>query len=414
MSWQNPFMDLHFCLSPRSLSQSLLACSRSLFIFFILGFCGESIGQPIFSKQIILDRKGQPGAWAIPKMVATPRGNALIVLQDRSGGDWGKPIFPVMIRSEDEGGTWSEPTRLIPDNFPRLEDCIFKPTGIVVDHVSSKIFIFISRAPLRKPDGRLLLERDFYVNLQETRNQGRAWFLIESSDDGVTWSEPRVITQQLIKKPHWQEWSPVHSGIQLTQGPYKGRLIIPVRCHCPPSDPSPSFNSRWQTNGVVFSDDHGITWTPGGTTGEHFGEASLVELSDGNIYLHQRASFSQKPQRWFATSKDGGVTFSASKLTGQRDAPCHAGIIRLKDGRLLLSHVPGPQRNNLTLSIGSKKGDVWKVLAIMDTSPTAYSDICNLPGDTFLVTYETGEKTSRQSLAVARFNMEWLESLTGF
>lgn len=132
--------------------------------------CCGVYAEAMFSKRLLLDRKDQPGAWAIPKIVKTPKGSALIVLQDRSGGDWGKPIFPVALRSDDAGENWTVPTRLLPDDFPRQDDCIFKPTGIVVDHEISKIFVFISRAPLRKPDGSPLLERDFYRNIQSTRD----------------------------------------------------------------------------------------------------------------------------------------------------------------------------------------------------------------------------------------------------
>ena len=373
----------------------------------------QTSAAPEFSRQTLLDRGDQPGAWAIPKLVVTPEGAALMVLQDRSGGDWGKPIFPMALRSEDQGATWTEPTALLPEDFPRLDDCIFKPTGVVSDKETSTIFVFISRAPLRQEDGSPLLERDFYRNIQATRALGRAWFVIKSTDDGRTWSVPREVTRQFIKRPHWQEWSPVHSGIQLSKGPFAGRLIVPVRCHCPPSNPSETFDSQWQTNGVLYSDDHGQTWIPGGTTGQHFGEASVVELEDGSIYLHQRASFSQTPQRWFAVSSDGGESFSESKLTGQRDAPCHAGIDRLDDGRLLLSHVPGPGRKNLTLSLGEAKGDSWKQIAIIDTAPTAYSDLRRLNETEFLLIYETGRTTSRQNIAVARFNAAWLRSREG-
>lgn len=369
-----------------------------------------------FDRNLILQRNSKPGAWAIPKITRTPEGNALIVVQDRAGGDWGKPIYPVALRSDDGGKRWTDPVRLIPDDFPRIDRCLFKPTGLVADLLKSKLFVFISRAPLTKPDGSPLLERDFYQNIQATRRQGRAWFVVESSDDGRSWSTPKEITHQLIKKHHWQEWSPVHSGLQIQTGPFKGRLVVPVRCHCPPSDPSPTFDSQWQTNGVLFSDDHGATWTPGGTTGAHFGEASLVELGDGSLYLHQRASFSQKPQRWYAFSTDGGVTFSESKLTGQRDAPCHAGITKLADNRLLLSHVPGPGRKNLTLSISDPSGRDWREVFVIDSNPTAYSDLCRLADDSFLLVYETGKTQSRKDIAVARFNASWLQThlINGF
>lgn len=81
-------------------------------------------------KRTILSRGDREEAWAIPKMIRTPEDNALIVLQDRQGGDWGKPILPVAVRSTDGGENWGSPQALLPPNFPRMNDCIFKPTGL--------------------------------------------------------------------------------------------------------------------------------------------------------------------------------------------------------------------------------------------------------------------------------------------
>lgn len=363
---------------------------------------------PRFERSALLQRGARPGAWAIPKLTVTPRGTLLVVLQDRKGGDWGKPIFPMLLRSLDGGRSWRGPRELLRADFPRRDDCIFKPTGIVTDRETGRVFVFVSRAPLRQANGQPLLERDFYRHLQETRRLGRAWFLLSSDDDGVSWSEPREITAQLIKRRHWQEWSPVHSGLQMRHGAHAGRLVVPVRCHCPPTDPSPKFDTKWQTNGVLFSDDHGKTWTPGGATGPHVGEASLAELADGTLLLQQRASPGQPPRRWIATSRDGGVSFGPSRPTGQRDAPCHAGLLALPDGTLVMSHVPGPGRQRLTLSTSRDGGRSWQARRIVEPGAAAYSDLGRLPDGGLVCVYETGKTTSRKDLAVARFNEEWL------
>ena len=175
---------------PHSIDHLFRATLLSVFVPLALSCLQPIHADTGFEKQTVLARGEDAGAWAIPKLVRTPKGNALIVLQDRQGGDWGKPILPVALRSVDAGQHWSVPRPLLPTDFPRQDDCIFKPTGIVVDDEQGKIFVFISRAPLRKPDGSPLVERDFYRNIQATRAQGRAWFVIESTDDGITWSPP--------------------------------------------------------------------------------------------------------------------------------------------------------------------------------------------------------------------------------
>ena len=170
--------------------------SRFLCVFLIvcaLAIPAESGEEPFFKKQIILRRKAEPGAFAIPKMVVTPRGTALIVAQDRQGGDWGKRIDPIGLRSTDGGKTWSQPFPLIPEDFPGRENFHMKPTGIVVDRLKNRIFVFISRSPLRNRNGEPIYERWFYSHPQQTRELGRAWFLVTSDDGGRTWTPKRVI-----------------------------------------------------------------------------------------------------------------------------------------------------------------------------------------------------------------------------
>ena len=330
-----------------------------LLLSFILPTILNCTKTPLFEKQIVLKRT-ESGAYAIPKIIITNNGTAVIVAQDRDGGDWGKKIQPVCLRSTDGGKSWSEPFLLIPDDFPNRNNFILKPTGIVVDQRNNRIFVFINRSPLPTPE----LDIDeywFYANIQKTRNMGRAWFLTYSDDDGQSWSEPREITQELIVKPHWQEWSPVHKGIQLDSETCKGRLVVPVRCYCPEQDPS-VHDLKYQYNGVMYSDDGGETWIPGGRSDAYLGECSIVETSDGSIYANHRTArdSSRKTERMHNLSNDGGVSFSPCTYSGVADARCHAGITALtkSDGTriLLMTNIPGPKREGLTASISKDDG----------------------------------------------------------
>jgi hypothetical protein len=375
--------------------------------------------EPRFDKRVILERGERPGAFAIPKMVVTPGGAAVIVAQDREGGDWGKRIDPVCLRSDDGGRTWSGPHLMIPEDFPGRETSHMKPTGIVVDRGTGRIFAFVSRSPLVNRDGKPIHERWFYTNIRETRRLGRAWFLVFSDDGGRTWSDPVEITGQLIKKPHWQEWSPVHTGIQIGGGAHAGRLVVPVRCYCPDEDPS-THDLRFQSNGVIFSDDGGATWTPGGRSEPYLGECSIAERSDGTIYVNHRTSNhpERRAERMQNASLDGGATFTACEPSGLEDARCHAGLVAFaapgaQDGEggrrfFLLSSVPGPKRLGLTISYSLDEGRTWTRGRVVHEGHTAYSDLAVLHDGTILCVYETGAKTSRRDLAVARFNLAWV------
>jgi sialidase-1 len=376
-------------------------------------FAGIATAEPEFQQRVILDHGSAPGAYAIPKLVITPQGTAIIVAQDRQGGDWGKPISPFVMRSTDNGETWSTPASLIPADFPNQEELIIKPTGIIVDAIKNRIQVFVSAAPVNLPDGKPLMERWFYRHIQETRSLGRTWYLVTSADDGQTWTKPKPIIDQLINKPHWQEWSPVHSGIQLRNGPHKGRLVVPVRCYCPEEDPS-TLNWRFQTNSAVFSDDGGATWELGARTGEFLGECSITERPDGSIYMNQRASpgNGRASERWYTVSHDGGATFEPTRSTGLPDVLCHVGLTNTTtaDGNpiMIMSGIPGDKREKLTISTSSDGGVTWTPRRILESGLTAYSDLVMLPNGDILCVYETGDKESRKDLAVARFNLEWL------
>ena len=375
----------------------------------------ESPERAYFNSETVLKKEAANGAYAIPKIVSTKQDTILIVFQDRQGGDWGSSIAPLGMRSTDKGKTWSKPFSLVPEDFFDFSRFHVKPTGIVVDRIKGKIHVFISRSPLVNRKGETILERWFYTNIQETRELGRAWFQVSSSDDGKTWTKPREITEQLIVKAHWQEWSPVHTGFQIESGPHQGRMVVPVRCYCPETDPS-IHDLKYQFNGLIYSDDGGDTWIPGGKSESSVGECSIAERSDGTIYMNHRTSAieTRNPERLQNLSFDGGDTFTAMEPSGLQDARCHAGLIAMSDSNgervFLLSNVPGPGRKELTINLSIDEGRSWQPKRVIEHGPTAYSDLAVLSDGTIVCVFETGEKSSRKDLAIARFNLEWVNS----
>ena len=128
--------------------------------------------------------------------------------------------------------------------------------------------------------------------------------------------------------------------------------------------------------------------------------------------MNQRVSTGEPGFRWTTISTDGGVSFLPTQKTNLTDQRCHAGLVAMRrdDKRVfVLSSVPGKQRKGLTISLSWDEGETWLPRRVVDVGHTAYSDLAVLPDNTIVCVYEMGESTSRQHLAIARFNPDWVD-----
>ena len=274
-------------------------------------------------------------------------------------------------------------------------------------------------------------------------------FVTSSTDDGMTWNAPVEITGD-VKKPDWGFYAtgPGH-GIQLSSG----RLLIPcdykLREHWDvgkegAAEPSPHVPGgeakikRWVEAGgshVIYSDDHGKSWKLGGLVDNAMmDECEAVELADRSVLLCMRhylghwgdgkeplKSGQGSKQRAFATSADGGLSWSKPTLNPEVHCPvCQASIIRYTlrpaagKNRILYSGPGGPGRSNLTVRLSYDEGKTWPVAKVIHPGSAAYSDLVVLPDGRIgcLYTHSGWGKTS-----FARFTLEWLtdgkDKLTG-
>ena len=341
--------------------------------------------------------------YRIPGVVVTAKGSVLVYAAARktTQSDWADT--DVVLRRSTDGGKSFSPSKRIAGEGKGTTD---NPVAIVDRQTRT-------------------------VSLLYQTNYERC-FVIQSKDDGISFSRPIEITSVLADLRKEFNWNviapgPTH-GIQLKNG----RLIVPV----------------WMANGAVdtkgrrahapsavttlFSDDHGTTWKhgdillAGDEEMKNPSETDIVQLADGSVQLNMRSA-SEHHRRILSTSADGATHWSKPIYDEALFEPvCNAGLVRYaprKGSQTALlfsnpdtassppvkSHYP---RRRLTVRASFDEGKTWPASRLIDAGSSAYSDLAVLPDGTILCLYESGAIDGRESdpahITLARFKMDWV------
>lgn len=162
-----------------------------------------------FEQQVLFKASQDPGyaCFRIPAVVKTTKGTLLAFAEGRvndcsDAGD----IDIVLKRSTDGGRTWG-PLQVVNEGGG---DTHGNPAPIV-----------------DRETGRILLAETYNTGRTDGRNCDvpcdRTPHMQHSDDDGLTWSEPRDLSDEILPD-HWNSWyatGPVH-GIQLSRGRHAG------------------------------------------------------------------------------------------------------------------------------------------------------------------------------------------------
>jgi sialidase-1 len=261
------------------------------------------------------------------------------------------------------------------------------------------------------------------VLLTMNRSTGRARgdrgggeiLIMESRDEGQTWSPPRDVTSQ-VKDSTWRHYAQGPGiGIQITRGSHRGRLVVPANYRTTFDNADPSYSH------VMLSDDHGRTWRLGGIVGPHTNECQVVEIvEDGRpgLMINMRNHWGRagkaalSGRRLVSRSFDGGATWSEPVADDRLIEPtCQASILRYAwpgdDAKsvILFSNPGDSARKNLTVRASYDEGRTWAHSRVLEPGSAAYSCLTRLPDGRVGVLYERGDYGY---LTFAAFPVEWL------
>ena len=327
------------------------------------------------AKPIIVFDLGESDSryYRIPAITLASDGS-LVALADKRGdssSDLPNIISVVAKRSLDGGLTWSEAVTIAQGDS--IAGLTFGDPAVVCDSKSGELIAVFSGDT-----------GFFYSN----KAKPTAFYVSKSSDNGITWTAPRSITDMLYQ-PEW-EGAFCASG-RLTQTS-DGRILFAANTR---TSPERKFKDIYEF--VCASSDGGDNWEvlnaesriPSDGLGN---ESKIVELSDGTLLLSMR----NPGNRRFSYSKDRGRTWTQEESVSELIEPdCNGDIIRAKDAggnEVLLQSIPADpeERRNVSVYVSRDEGKTWSEKYLLTTKDSGYSSLIDLGNGLIGCLYEEG------------------------
>ncbi len=339
--------------------------------------------------------------WRIPALV-TAADNSLVAVVDKRGsslGDLPNTISIMSRRSTDNGKNWSEPVVVAQGGNGKT----YGDPAVVLDKKTGNLIcMFVGGQGL--------------WNATPYNRQGI--YVSKSTDNGVSWSEPVAITDQVYA--NHSGWYAGFAGSGHGLCLKDGRLMFVLAIRATSATGVPLHNY------AIYSDDGGDNWTLSTNAATTVGdEAKVVELEDGDILMSIRNP--SKGNRIFCKSTDRGQTWGKAYFeTELKDPACNGDIIRYSystdegsEGKSRLLHsLPESTttRENVTVYLSEDDGETWPIKKRLVDGYSAYSSLTVLPDGTIGALVEEGKWDSNLpgedgfQLVFYRFTMDWLTS----
>ncbi len=356
---------------------------------------------------VVIHRQGEHSChtFRIPGIAVTNSGTLLAVydMRYRSRRDLQGHMDIGLSRSTDGGKTWEKPRPIMDmgrhGGLPEDQNGCSDP-NILVDRATGEIIVSAVWTH-GKPGTHQWKGRGSEPGLELARSS--QFMMVRSGDDGKTWSKPENQTAKL-KNPAWHLFAPgPGNGITMKDG----TLVMPTGGR--DEKGLPFSNLMW-------SKDHGKTWTLSSPARSNTNESAVAELSDGSLMLNMRDNRNRKDKsrtngRAVSVTADLGKTWKVHPSDhGSLPEPvCMASLIshRLKDGRAVL-FFSNPhhksRRQNMTLQMSLDDGKTWNKPVLLDRNGGAYSSLVMVNDRTVGILYES----SRADLVFQTIGLEEL------
>jgi arylsulfatase A-like enzyme len=301
--------------------------------------------------------------YRIPSLLVSQRGTVLAFAERRFGHhDHGQNDI-VLRRSSDGGNTWGGEIVVFEDGLNSIND----PLTVQLDN--GRILMMFARFPYgrhARTSGWIKMADLGYGDPKSNVMT----YTTYSDDDGLTWSEPVDISEQ-VKPPHWINANSPGGMIQIKKGPHRGRIITPLWGALVPNDPDGT--RRWEIL-VAYSDDNGKTWTRTDPLADlevgYPNECQIAEAANGNLVIVSRNQ-SGDLFRKKTISSDGGETWPPLEIDKSLPSvACMGSLIRgpeKEDGSwdLFASFPSNTGRENGQLALSRDHGRSFEIKAIV-------------------------------------------------
>lgn len=260
----------------------------------------------------------------------------------------------------------------------------------------------------------------YWTRVHSPNTIKKAWtWVIKSTDNGATWSQPQEIAIPRQYTPGKQ-----HNAIVLADGSYAMGISWD---HWPEH----GLNARTEgemnlSSGILLSKD-GLNWalygdlhvfvekvTPHSTNG--LAEPSIVQLPDGEIYMLLRSGSSH---HYESRSRDGGITWTPpgpSPLVGHNTPAALWRLSNAKNEIVAVWNNSPINRFPLSVALSADGGRTWsrpRNLANSNGPQISYPGLTQAADGTLIAVWQAQRDDGGRDIRYARFTRNWVLGIGG-